>query len=415
MRGREKHAQQGAFTPAMGIAFIAMAIVALGSISLGRLVTIRADCQRAADAAALAAAANIRNNGWPFTPELRQSAELMGQKNSALPVTFSWTITETDTAVEVDVRANIRAEMPSLVFVSGSADVSARARTSVKHAKFDEVNRKYPKLAMVLDYSGSMNLAFSGGGGGSAIDVLEQSVRSLLAANLRIDYGAVFYSSNVFATVAVGPGAPGQINNIMNNYGAGGNTNTAAGLNTSRNVLAAAEDTGRYVLLVSDGEPCCASNSFSAARAAADNVWGLGATIFTLEIRRSGSSSALSQFMTDVAGKPDSRGDPNYHFVATSAADLLNTFQDSVARILCTAGPLDPAPTDPSLLHVFLRAGDDERPLDPSSNLAEDRALERYQYDPATMKVQLTEAACDAVLDRGDDLVVRFDQPAIIE
>ncbi|HTM20586.1 MAG TPA: vWA domain-containing protein [Kofleriaceae bacterium] len=406
--------QRGAIAVTAGVATILLSMLALGAVHIGRMVALRDDAQRAADSASLAASQAIRERGMPFDLQTRQAAEAVGRKNSKLPVNFVWNVAESSTAVDFTVNTSIDMEVPALAFTDTHTQVLANATGRVPQSKYDEAERRYPKLTMVLDYSGSMDLPFSGGSG-KAIDVLESSVRNLLNANLRIDYGAVFFSTGVFKTIGIGPSSPGQINATMNTYGAGGNTNTAAGLNTGRNVLLAAADTGRYILLVSDGEPCCDGNSFAAARAAADAAFAAGITIYSLEIRRSGSSSALDQFMTYVAGSPGSRHDPSFHFVATSAASLTAKFQDIVASIVCKVGPLSPAPSDPALLRVFLKSGSSERRLLESSNLAADRTLERYQYSAADQTVRLTERACDAVIDSGDDVVVRFDQPSLTD
>ena len=413
----DRATQSGAFTPLAGAAALVLAALALGSITVGRLSIVKADSQRAADAAALAATQLIRDRGLPYDASARLAAEATGRGNSPLPIVFTWTVTEDGDSVDIQVQAQIAVTGPTLIMNGGSRIVTSSAVAQVAQSRFDEAERRLPKLVLALDYSGSMTLPFSGGSG-MAIDVLETSVSTLLAANLDIDYGAVFFSSNVFRTHAISPAAPGQILNTMAAFGAGGSTNTAAALNRARDVLAAAPDTGRYVLLVSDGEPCCASNSFSAARAAADNVWNLGATIFTLEIRRSGSGAALAQFMTDVAGTPGSRHNPSYHFVATSAADLLDEFENIVANIVCSVGPLAPAPADLATLHVFLASGTDERvvPAIPAgAELADFPGEERYRYDAGSQTVRLTERACDAVIESGDDIVVRFDQPTLIE
>jgi len=401
-------------TPAVIVGALLLCVVALGGITLGRLAAVRSDCQRAADAASLAALQVIRDRGLPFDTAARNAAESLARRNSPLDVRFTWQVTDTPDAVDIQVVASIDVDTPTMVFNSGSAEVRARAKARLPQERFDDAERRLPKLGLVLDYSGSMDLPFSGGSQ-KAIDVLETSVRGLLNADLDIDYGAVFYSDSVFRTVPIGAGAPAQINGIMNSFTSGGSTNTAAGLSSARNVMLAAPDTGRYVLLVSDGEPCCASNSFAAARNAATALWDAGITIFTLEIRRSGSTAALDQFMTDVAGTPASRRDRNYHFVATNAATLITQFQDIVASIVCKVGPMSPAPTDPSTLRVFLTQGTSERVVPPSNDLIADQALERFRYEPTDQTVRLTATACDAVIDAGADIVVRYDRPALTE
>jgi hypothetical protein len=406
--------ERGAVTPTMIVAALLLCVVAMGAITIGRLAAVRADAQRAADAGALAALQIVRDRGMPFDASARAAAEALARRNAALPARFQWRVTESADTVEIEVTAAIDVDQPTLVFAAGAAEVRGRSVARLPQRRFDDAERRLPKLVMALDYSGSMALPFSGGGA-RAIDVLEDSVEGLLGAALDIDYGAAFYSSGVFRTVGIGASAPNQIVSTMNAYDAGGSTNTGAALTSARNLLLAAPDTGRYVLLVSDGEPCCESDAFARGRAAATALWNAGVTIYTLEIRRSGSSAALDQFMTDVAGSPSSRRDPNYHFVATSAAALVDQFRNIVASIVCKVGPVSPAPSDPTSLRVYLEQGGAERALPATDDLARDRALERYRWERADATVRLTAAACDSVLDAGAEVVVRFDRPALAE
>lgn len=406
--------ERGAVTPAIVVGTLLVSVLSLGGITLGRMVAARADAQRAADAATLAALQVIRERGMPFDASARAAAEAIASRNSQVPIQYSWQISESATAIDLAAVATIAVDTPLLVWSTSATDVRARSAARLPQTRFDTAERRLPKLTLVLDYSGSMDLPFTGGNR-RAIDVLEDSVAALLGANLEIDYGAVFYSSSVFRTVPIGPGAPSQIVQTMNSFGAGGSTNTAAGLATARNVLLGAPDTGRYVLLVSDGEPCCQSNAFGAARATATSVWNAGITIFTLEIRRQGSSAALDRFMTDVAGTPARRGDRDYHYVATTAADLVDEFRRIVSTIVCKVGPLSPAPADASQLRVYLRQAGAERALAASSDLGADRDLERYRYEPSDASVRLTARACDAVLTGGASIVVRTERPGLTQ
>ena len=401
-------------TPAILVGTLAASAVSLGTISVGRMAVMRTDTQRAADAGTLAALQVVRERGMPFDGPARAAAESIARRNSPAPIRIAWQVTETATAVDITAIASLDVDLPSFVFGQSTTELRARSTARLPQTKFDTAERRLPKLTLVLDYSGSMDLPFSGGGG-KAIDVLESSVAQLLGAGLEIDYGAVFYSSNVFRTVPIGAGAPNTIMSIMNSYTSGGNTNTAAGLSAARNVALAAPDTGRYVLLVSDGEPCCESNAFGAARSAANALWNSGITIFTLEIRRSGSSAALDQFMTDVAGTPASRRDRNYHYVATSAGDLVNEFRRIVSTIVCKVGPLAPAPSDPASLRVYLRQGGSERAVPATDDLGRDAGLERYRYEGTDQSVRLTSAACDSVLTGGASIVVRHQTPGLTQ
>jgi len=415
-RRRNRHRgvrERGGVSPAAGVAILVLAMLAVGTISIGRLAAVRSDAQQAADSAALAACQIIRDRGMPFDATARMAAQNIAARNSQLPVAFTWTVAETATSVDISVQSTINVDLPTLIFAGGTRAVQAQASGSVTQSRYDEAERRIPKFVMVLDYSGSMNSNFSGGGG-RLIDVLEDSVANLLGEDLMIDYGAVFYSNNVFRTVGIGASAPSQIIHWMNVYGAGGMTATACAMNSARNILTATDNTGYHMLVVSDGAPnnC---GGFSGGRNAANAAWNRDITIFTLEIRRSGSGSALAQFMTDIAGSPSSRGDPNYHFVATSASDLINTFRDIVASIICKVGPLTPVPTDLSTLHVFLSTGASERVLPATGDLGADAAIEAYQYFGGDQTIRLTDTACDAVIDGGDEIVVRFDRPFLTD
>lgn len=409
-----RNRQRGAVTPAIIAATLAMSVVSIGGITLGRLAVVRSDAQRAADAAALAGLQVLRERGMPFDASARAAAEAIARGNSPNPIRIAWTVTESATAVDITAIASIDVDTPTLVWNTGTTETRARSVARLPQTKFDTAERRLPKLTLVLDYSGSMSLPFSGGTQ-RAIDVLESSVGALLNAGLEVDYGAVFYSTSVFRTIPITASAPNQIMTVMNSYDAGGTTNTAAGLNSARGIALAAPDTGRYVLLVSDGEPCCAGNDFANARSAATSLWNAGLTIFTLEIRRSGSGAALDQFMTDVAGTPASRRDRNYHYVATTAGALVTEFRRIVSTIVCKAGPLAPAPADPASLRVYLRQGGVERSLPVTDDLGRDRDLERYRYESADQSVRLTSRACDAVIDGAASIVVRHERPGVIQ
>ncbi len=412
-RGRPVDRERGAIAPAMAIAVVLMAVLAVGTISIGRLAAVRSDAQQAADSAVLAAAQIIRDRGLPFDGTARAAAESLASRNSQLSVNYAWNVTETADAVNVAVTTTIPVSLPTLIFSGGTKDVQASATGQCTQSRFDDAERRLPKLVLVLDYSGSMSLPFSGGSG-RAIDVLEDSITNLLAADLMIDYGAVFYSSNVFRTISIGASAPSQIVNAMNTYDAGGMTNTSGGIHSARNILTATDNTGYYILLVSDGEPNN-GGGFSGALAQANAAWNNDITIFSLEIRRSGSSAALDQFMTNVAGTPSSRHDHNYHYVATSASDLIDQFESIVASIVCKVGPITPAPSDPATLRVFLSHSGTERVVPATADLAADADVEAYQYDPSEASVRLTATACDAVIDVGDEIVVRFDRPSLTD
>lgn len=406
--------ERGSMTPVIAVLCLALAALGIGGATAGRLAAVRMDAQRAADAAALAAAQIIKEEGLPFTPAKRAAAEAVARRNSQLPMTFSWILNETGTYVEFSVRVTIEMPAPKLIYPTGGASVQARAKGRVSQSKFDEATRRLPKLVMVLDYSGSMNATMPGSGGKRAITVLEENVNGLLDLGLQIDYAAVFYSTNVFATVGFGPGAPAAIKSKMAMYDAGGSTNTGGALQQAKNFLDAAEDTGRYVLLVSDGAPCCTPDAVPKARAAADQLWAAPtkATVYSLEIRHSGTNPAMTEYMKYAAKSP-----PNSNwYLATDASTLASVFKSIVASIVCSVGPLSPAPTDPSKMKVFLRTpAGSERSIPGVTDLAANAGIEAYRYDGPTATVRLTQTACTAVIDYSNQVVVRAGGPTLVE
>jgi Flp pilus assembly protein TadG len=414
--------ERGAFTPLMGAGSLILGVIVLGGVSVGRLAAVKQDSQHAADAAAMSAVQLVRDRGMPFDAAAQAAAEATGSANAKLPVSYTWTVTERPDSVDIEVTTAI-AVAGGVAMIGGDRTVRSAATAAIRQSRFDEADRRLPKLVLILDYSGSMNAPFFGGGD-TKINVLENSVAGLLAADLMIDYGAAFYSGGVFATVGIGPGAPAQINNVMAANGAGGVTNTAAALGAGRNLLTAAENTGRYALLVSDGAPCCSADSVTQAKNTAPSLWDNDITIFTLEIRDNPPVASLAQFMTDVAGSPSSRGDAAFHFVAESAADLVDKFKKIVAEIVCAIGPITPAPTDAATLRVFLKSGTTERRVSllndlptyaPGDDLADHTDEEAFIFNFAEQKVHLSERACNAIIDSGDDAIVRFDSPYLID
>jgi hypothetical protein len=298
---------------------------------------------------------------------------------------------------------------------NGSQTLTRRAVARLPQRTISATERRRPKLALALDYSGSMDLPIEGAaaGGSRAIDVLELSVAGLLGANLEIDYSAVFYNGGVFDSVAFSGGAIGQILSALDAYDARGNTNYSAPLSRARQLLAAEEDTGRYVLMVSDGAP---GDSPSQIDAAAASLWGIDSTIFTLEIRRQGSSSALAGNLIAISGTPSDRGNNDYHFVATTGTELVEQFENILAEIICRAGPVDPAPANPGDLHLLLfKEGLSDIDLDPVEDVFAAPDVYGYNYDPGTQMIQLTDRTCSAVLDSGYQIVSRSQPGALVE
>ena len=434
--GVDRLHERGSVMPIMLVLTVALATLAIGGAAVGRMVAVKLDSQRATDAFCLAALHIVRERGLPLRPADQANALTIGALNSNLP-THTGEITTSETATHVNLACTWHTEMAieRVLDATGITSVGSRASAQLSQTVYDEATRRLPKLVLVLDYSGSMNQRLPGGGGATAIQVLEESILNLLAdPEIELDYGAAFYSSTNFAEVAIGPAAPAQIAANIAARGAGGATCTSCGLNTARALLAAADDTGRYVLLVSDGAPNYGGGA-GGSRTAADALWAIDATIITLHIDWSGGADVgLANFMRSISGPPDAHPDSDYYRAAADAATLVATFRDIVASIICTVGPITPLPTDPTTVRAFLRSGGGEVPVPQVPDCADpvppgappdgvinarDLAFCRdglYSlYDAPSGKVKVTRAACDRVRDFGDDIVIRFGAPSLTE
>jgi Mg-chelatase subunit ChlD len=394
------------------IIIMVLGTTAVGAIGLGRMTAVRSDLQRSADGSALAAVELIRKNGLPLTAEMQQAAESTGQVSTKTPVGFDWRVTSTADYVEVEVVTRTELELTEMVW-NGGRELSRRTVARLPQSVISQTERRKPKLVLALDYSGSMTLPFTGATGQRAIDILEISVAGLLNADLDIDYASVFYNSGVFDHVGFGGSAINQILNRFDNYDAGGGTNYSSPLGRARSILAAEEDTGRYVLMVSDGQP---GDSPGQIASAASSLWAIDATIFSLEIRRHGSSPALAQNLIAISGTPADRGDPSYHFVATSGTELVDQFSNILAEIACRAGPVTPAPADPSDLSLLLfKPGMTDIALVPVADVFSSPGVYGYSYDAGTQMVALTDRTCSAVLDSGYKILSRSQPGVLVE
>jgi Mg-chelatase subunit ChlD len=396
------------------VIILALSVVAMGGVGIGRMVAVRRDAQRAADVSATIAADLIRQRGVPFTDATRTSAETVGRGNSALPMGFVWTVQQTETSVDIKVATSVELDVSRLVWPSGRQTVGGRAGARILQQRFTTADRRLPKLVLVLDYSGSMNLAFSGGGYPAStpgIRVLRDSVVGLLTAGFEIELGAVLYSSSTLGTpFPISGTVPNALVQTVRLQPAGGGTNTADALTRARALFTSTRNTGYHILLISDGAP----DNVAAARAAAEAAWNDDITIHTLEIRRAGSSQALDDFMTAVAGEPSRRGNPLYHHVAQNAATLVDKLRGLEASVVCQAGPVTPAPADAASVQVFLEESGVERKLEVAADLSV-RDRDGYQYSPTNQMVKLTKRTCAAVIEGGNPLIVRYDGATLYE
>jgi hypothetical protein len=409
--------ERGSATPIVVFSTVVVAVLGIGGATIGRVVAGRSDAQRAADASALAAADLVRLEGMQAG---REDALALGQLNSRqADVSFAPEVTETPDSVLVAMRSELDVSAPRFVNAGGAVPVGARAVAKIGQFIQADVDWKYPKLVLVLDYSGSMASSLAGAGGQEAIDVLEDSVRRILDEGLKIDFAATFFESVLAGFVPFPPqGSLEQIRHQLDSLGPMGGTCTECGLNKAYDLLDGEDAAGYFVLLVSDGAP----NDAGAARQAAHRLWDdLHATIFTLHIDYSGGGSGgLSDFMKSVSGPPGGRPDKHkgHYFPVSDAASLESALRGILSLINCYAGPvpLDQPIDDPSTVRVFLRdSSGHETKLPPIDDLAEGMDELGFMYDPESRTAYMTYSTCESLSAAGDKVILRFNRARLIE
>jgi hypothetical protein len=247
------------------------------------------------------------------------------------------------------------------------------------------------------------------GGGRTRIQALRAAVTALLDAHLRVEYGLVMFNNAVIRSLPIDFDAQQQ--DIRDAIGRpeGGGTNYENPMRAAINLLQARPNHGYYILFISDGEP---NEGPGPGVALSDSARAQDITVFTLGVGADSNFGTLRR----MAGPPGHPGDANYAYHAGNDAQLQQTFRQIVSSILCTVGPLQPAPGAGDTVYAFLHeAGGGERPLPVSNDLDHDHNRDGFQYVRADNKIRLTERTCDDVIDRGGSIVTRFGSPRLIQ
>lgn len=446
-RRRSSDRQRGSVMPIVLGGILILAILAYGGATVWRMVLARAEAQRAADAACLTAANVMKHEGMPFNLAKQGLAEELARGNANLPVSFQWETQETATEIRFRCTASVAVPAPRLVWSDGVVNVTASARASSRQQTITEAEKKYPQLVMVLDYSGSMRRSFDGSwdddqGNDSFWDLID-AANALLDKNFEFRYGLAIFGTHVLdATANVSLDNLDDVKTRVNKRQGcpydgqdGCGTGTWEALDRARSLLADSSlpgDEGKYVLLVSDGEPSGdVSDPRGESVAAANRLWDLGAEIFTIQITNSGSSSgSFRQFMHSVSGTPEQRGNPAGHYwSADNPAELEALFEMFGNALACQLPQVDPPPPNPRLMHVYVRdaggnetqLGDSsEHPTSPADSPGDlwDSSLpfksgDWFYYHPEKRRLYVTPNVCERILDNHENVYVRFRSPTL--
>ncbi len=466
MRALVRDREHGGVLPLLLGMLLVLAAAFFGATTIGRVVVAKGEAQRAADAACLTMANIVKYEGLQVVSEQQTRAEALARLNSKLPLTFVWTRPpETATAVDFQCKATAAVPAPMFIWNAGTLSVSATASGRAEQQTITQAEKKYPQFVIVMDFSGSMMAAMGGGQPSSAqndsFHVLLRAVKRLLDEDYDFKYGMVAFASTatkITSKVQLGNGTAmtAQVNGAMQcpkqgcgcPYNGQCLTNSAGGLKAARELLSDGSlppEEAKYVLFISDGAPTVPGSGSAGenpARAEATQLWNRNVTIHTLHLINVPSSAGsvianLKRFMVSISGPPENRGvEAGYYHDANDNTGLEDFIVGLGAALACQIGPLDPAPPNPSKMHVFVRQGQQDLPLinartvtnvDPGrdgSVPANDvgdlwdrnepfKNGNYFFYETAKKMVYVTPGVCAAVQDNDQDIIVRFASPQL--
>ena len=410
--------ERGFAAPFTAVAATFLVMLLAAAFTLGQIVVQKEEMRTAVDAVALAATAIYERQGeagLENNPGLAQMLTLNSHGAGAWTLNYRRErVEQPDGSFKVRFVPIITNNFTGESMVLGDDELGWQlhddSASEITEIEFTEVERRLPKLVLVLDYSGSMWQSF--GNGRTRIDSLRTAVNGLLDQQLDVEYGLVIFSSSVLSVVDV-DADPNQddIRQAMSARDPGGSTNYADPVSRAASLLTNLEDTGYYILLVGDGEPNTPGNGRDPAMAAADDARRRETTLFTLNI---GGRGPQRDLMIAMGGGRGDAGDPAYFFEAGNDQQLQRRFRQIISEIICTVGPLEPAPDDPEYLFPFVvDPNGNETALVETLDLLGDAGELAYQYWEQENKLRLTERACDLVLENRWTLLIRQGIPRL--
>lgn len=264
---------------------------------------------------------------------------------------------------------------------------------------------QWPVHITILDASDSMNWPVLGSGQISAFTVVKQALATFYGRTLPVRHGLVVFHTTIAASVpppATNSANTLAISNVLSTAKAEQATNTAAGLEQARKMMASSTCAFKTVTLITDGEPTRAAGcpkqsicAFTKAQQEAALVRvRAGAALIPLEIRRTNYILLTSKLLLQMAGQAGTGGGDGTLYFSAKDRPGVDRFLKKMTRRICSVGPLVPAPSSAQKVSVFLQS-----PLSRVSNV--DLVPTSPGYEVRTTKtgtfVLLTLHSCEAL------------------
>lgn len=272
----------------------------------------------------------------------------------------------------------------------------------VEIKEMHHINDGEPELMFLLDFSGSM--------AGKKEERLKDAMRTFIGEGYGVEYGLAFFSREVLETVDinVGPDHDDHVDERIDAHTSGGGTNYRDSLVEGINALERSNNPYTYLIMVSDGYPTVGGDPLPYVE---DRVFGVDPencktrtgekchTIYTL-----GVDGADKRTLKALSGNAANPGNANL-FYDIKNDEIEEAFEGIIRDILCTFGPLNPAPTEEE---------EDDIGVFQLGRRLENSGDNGYLYDFETNEVKLYGRACDRAIDNADSLTIRFGKPKII-
>jgi hypothetical protein len=454
-RGRER----GAMILIMAGAMLTLAVIGIVALTLMRIVLAKQETQRVADSACLAAATIIKTQGLPLQDKEDEARNVAYANHPGMHFDILFpepTVTRDQVALTCQAATTV--QVPALIWAGGQFQVTASASASVAQTTLDDATKKYPRLVLVLDYSGSMLSPLwkqrSDPHAPSSVDILMQEVDKLLAKNYNIKLGLVIFASEVLDSVAIALNNTQKVSSEVHkpldcpagDDGGGCSTNSSSALNKAHKLFGPWDyDEERYVLFISDGAPNLGGGIPQAEKEAQGLFQDAHANIITLQLINydPNADSTLQTFMQTISGSPDHNPDPCYYFNADSQ-DSLNAVLQAIGNAIACPLKLDQALPPNTAVHVFLSNGGGEEALGDASqiplcsgapscgqtvgskfatlpgDLADETNCTYYQgdyflYYAPKQSIYVTPNVCDRILNDHSTMIVRTARPVLTQ